>query len=555
MSKTVKPNTQPKNSIQEVSLDDLVENDYNPRKTFSDAKMQRLVDSIEKVGLVEPLVARDLGDGTYEVIAGVRRLRAMQKLDYDQPIPINVLDVDVEQAKLIALTENLEREQLTPMEEAQAFGEFVDIEVPRSDAEKMDGIEFRIEEDAQGRDRYYVNYRDYIEYINGEEEERSSVTSIRSPSASSASAQEAANTIPGVTAGHIQHRLQILLLPTELRSAVDNGQITISVVEQLVRFREVGDVEQMHELMLKYGKDDRFRGSNPEISRLQDKITDELDELEKRESRESELVGKWMQKALERREKLQRTVSNAVGNEQLQTLATIQSRLNSDSASLESVLSEVGAESELVEYDEETDTYELVGTLDVSDLPKLVGVVDNGRSLIQRARDVQNAASTVEAAFTSGVEDRLDERLSEKRGRKQDITQTADRMESEDLGECPHCHSTVDAPTLREEASQLQDEIDSLEKAYGAISDVRNALSDIDRQVKRHRRDYEDSIRSLMSEEVGDSGESVLVVEVDGESVGTKRLSRDVSVDAIDGVSGDDVDSILDDAAYLEVND
>ena len=155
-------------TVETIPLNNLVENDYNPRKTFNDAKMDHLMDSIDDLGLLEPLVTRRLdGNGTQEVIGGVRRLRAMQEIDYDEPVPVNVLDVNREQAKLIALSENMEREDLSPVEEARAFAEYVRVTVPKEEAKELSDLDFDSYEDANNRTRYTINFSEYVEHIKG----------------------------------------------------------------------------------------------------------------------------------------------------------------------------------------------------------------------------------------------------------------------------------------------------------------------------------------------------------------------------------------------------
>ncbi|MBD2190007.1 ParB/RepB/Spo0J family partition protein [Pseudanabaena mucicola] len=91
-----------------------------PRRYFDPQKMQQLVQSIQEHGILEPLLVRPLANGQYELIAGERRFRAAQILELDT-VPIISKDVTDKEAIQIALVENLQREDLNPVEETEAI--------------------------------------------------------------------------------------------------------------------------------------------------------------------------------------------------------------------------------------------------------------------------------------------------------------------------------------------------------------------------------------------------------------------------------------------------
>ena len=91
-----------------------------PRKTFDKNALEELADSIAQNGLLQPILVREYGDGRYQIIAGERRFRA-SKIAGLTEIPAIVLDKDDRKAAEIALIENIQREDLNPIEEAMAF--------------------------------------------------------------------------------------------------------------------------------------------------------------------------------------------------------------------------------------------------------------------------------------------------------------------------------------------------------------------------------------------------------------------------------------------------
>ena len=93
---------------------------FQPRKEFDPVRLQELADSITAQGVLQPVVVRPIGDNRYEIVAGERRWRAAQ-LARLHDIPVVVRDVSDQSALAIALIENLQREDLNPLEEAEAL--------------------------------------------------------------------------------------------------------------------------------------------------------------------------------------------------------------------------------------------------------------------------------------------------------------------------------------------------------------------------------------------------------------------------------------------------
>lgn len=100
-------------------VEELKPHHQQPRKTFNDAKMAELVASIREKGVIQPLVVRHTGDH-YQIIAGERRWRAAQKAGLKE-IPVVIQDVSEDWALEMALIENIQREDLNPIEEAEAY--------------------------------------------------------------------------------------------------------------------------------------------------------------------------------------------------------------------------------------------------------------------------------------------------------------------------------------------------------------------------------------------------------------------------------------------------
>lgn len=105
--------------VKDLALKDIRPNPYQPRKTFDDKSLKELAASIRENGVFQPIIVRKSING-YEIIAGERRYRA-SKLAKKQTVPAIVRKFDESQMMEVAVLENLQREDLTPLEEAQAY--------------------------------------------------------------------------------------------------------------------------------------------------------------------------------------------------------------------------------------------------------------------------------------------------------------------------------------------------------------------------------------------------------------------------------------------------
>ncbi len=112
--------TGPANAVREVSIDSVQPCPSQPRKDFERQPLEELAASIEVNGILQPLVARTTGEGQLELIAGERRWRAAQIAGLET-VPVIVREASDSQVLELALVENLQREDLNPVEEAQGY--------------------------------------------------------------------------------------------------------------------------------------------------------------------------------------------------------------------------------------------------------------------------------------------------------------------------------------------------------------------------------------------------------------------------------------------------
>ncbi len=114
-----------KDELRHIPIDQLQRGKYQPRTHMNPEALEELAASIKAQGVVQPIVARPLSSGNYEIIAGERRWRAAQLAGLDT-VPAVVRKIPDEAAIAIALIENIQRENLNPVEEANAFTRLID---------------------------------------------------------------------------------------------------------------------------------------------------------------------------------------------------------------------------------------------------------------------------------------------------------------------------------------------------------------------------------------------------------------------------------------------
>ena len=120
---TDKERIRTENAIVYININDIKPNENQPRKNFDENKIAELAASITEHGIIQPLVVRRNKSG-YEIVAGERRWRASRKAELKE-VPCIIRDFDDEQNMLIAIIENMQREDLNPIEEAEGLNQMI----------------------------------------------------------------------------------------------------------------------------------------------------------------------------------------------------------------------------------------------------------------------------------------------------------------------------------------------------------------------------------------------------------------------------------------------
>ncbi len=117
--------TEDAESAHMLSISDIEPNRDQPRKQFDDASLKELADSIAEHGVIQPLLVRPIGGGTYQIVAGERRWRASRLAGLTE-VPAVVRELSDSETMEIALVENLQREDLDPIEEAEGIAQLIE---------------------------------------------------------------------------------------------------------------------------------------------------------------------------------------------------------------------------------------------------------------------------------------------------------------------------------------------------------------------------------------------------------------------------------------------
>ena len=185
-----------------------------PRKRFEG--LEALAESIREKGVLQPLLVRPLGDGRYAIVAGERRYRAARMAGLSE-VPVRVVELSEKEARLLALVENLQREDLNPYEETVGVLALLSEDLGRP-VEEVVGLLERMRKEKRGVAAHNV---------------------VGSPEARRV--EELFKALGRVSwESFVQHRLPLLNLPEDLRAALEEGAIPYTAALELKKVKDEG---------------------------------------------------------------------------------------------------------------------------------------------------------------------------------------------------------------------------------------------------------------------------------------------------------------------------
>jgi len=184
-----------------------------PRRRFEN--LEALAESIREKGVLQPLLVRPLGDGRYAIVAGERRYRAAKMAGLAE-VPVRVLDLSEKEARLLALVENLQREDLNPYEETLGVLELLSEELGKT-KEEVVALLHRMQNERRGKATHNV---------------------VGSPEAKRV--EEVFRALGRMSwESFVQHRLPLLGLPEDLRAALEEGALPYTAALELKKVKDL----------------------------------------------------------------------------------------------------------------------------------------------------------------------------------------------------------------------------------------------------------------------------------------------------------------------------
>lgn len=230
--------------IDEIQISKLVPNTYNPRKRFDDAKMKELEGSIKGQGLVQAITVRPIEGGKYEVVAGMRRYMASKKAGLKK-IPALIRELTDDEARLLSITENLERSDLTPIEEARAFQIYLGWDEQKAfEGDRQEGL------------------RTLVDELSGK--------------------------LP-IASNTIYNRLSLLHLPESLHIRIEQETLKIKVAEVIARLKELWKIRIVGM------DDDKVNERRDEIKASIHEVMDDIAKTVQDESQARDRVNKYIE--------------------------------------------------------------------------------------------------------------------------------------------------------------------------------------------------------------------------------------------------------------------
>ena len=185
-----------------------------PRRYFDPDALKELVDSIEQHGILQPLLVRPLSSGGYELVAGERRYRAASESELTE-VPVVIRSLSNSEALSLSLVENLQREDLNPVEETEGILQLLSLHLETTQSEVI-SLLYRLSNESKGKVTRNVTGKETVERVE------KIFDSIGRMSWSS----------------FVRNRLPLLKLPQEIREALQSGKIAYTKASLIARVKD-----------------------------------------------------------------------------------------------------------------------------------------------------------------------------------------------------------------------------------------------------------------------------------------------------------------------------
>lgn len=403
-----------------IPIEQLVENDYNPRKFFEEGSISRLCNSIDKIGLRNPLDVRPIDDDKYEVVSGTRRFRCVKRLKWDL-VPCMVEELTRQEAVRIAIHENLQRADLSPIEEAELYYQII-----------AANIEMGFMKNVKKHPHRYTDE----ELKSKLEKEYGAIATFSHNKSEVKEAAEQAD----VSADTISRLLRLLNLPDIIQEEVHLGKLDVTQAYELARLSRIVDKKVMFKEMMELYKQIK-KGRFTSMSLLKRKISDILYENLDKVAQEKE----QLQKNLER---LEQRIKDT----------------NDDIERLENALKN--------DFEEDNKKLEAI-------------------NMIEDELDEDNLVSFRIKTLKEFQDDNFKERIREYDSKLFDLETLYERIEKDDIEQCPYCLSDINLESVTTEMGMLKGVKENLESEKEKYQEAIEILNDLSNRVEYTRKAIE----------------------------------------------------------------
>lgn len=436
--------------LKEIEFSKLIENDYNPRKRFDDAAMKDLQNSIGRIGLLEPLVVRSVDGGKFEVVCGVRRLKALHALSWKEKVPCNVVKADDKQAQIFSISENTARNDLTPIEQGRAYAGYV---------------------------RGFNVGAPHIESY---------------PSPNHPDVKDLSGRI-GVSADKIAHRILLLSLPREVRTMVDNKELLLKPARAITRLRRLENRSLAKVKMTELAT--LHKGFSPDMVRLTNTIDRFLEESEKEEKEKGVVLE-------EAGNHLRDTLESLLGFN-LELAGALKKRKEDvDSEGLEEdALESLNAEIEMLEGAEKSFLEHSVVLTDSlrEEAERELDLEEVGEEALEEIKDLRKYLNAEIASIGSEELNEIDTQMAEVEVRVERLGRNIDIVKEEHPERCPFCQAGIALPDLEGRAETANGDLRNLTKKRDALDKERGGLQDLLKNDTKRVIAYEAAKKALDS--------------------------------------------------------
>jgi ParB family chromosome partitioning protein len=209
-------------SPQSLPIEQIITSSSQPRRYFDSDKLEQLTQSVKEHGILEPLLVRSLSDNQYELVAGERRYRAALSAGLTE-VPVVIKELTDSEALQLALVENLQREDLNPVEETEGILQLLSLQL-NSTPEEVRQLLYQMKNAIEKRNKEQTDFRDNV-IPNSEIESEKSIQSVF-------------DLLSQNWYSFTCNRLPLLNLPEDILSALRSGQIEYTKAKAIATLKD-----------------------------------------------------------------------------------------------------------------------------------------------------------------------------------------------------------------------------------------------------------------------------------------------------------------------------